>query len=138
MTIFGRLQLVACMVAGLAAVTVPHAARAEWGAIAAGINRTPGNVYVWGTVSVRKALKSEAEAEALERCALDGQVECTIQKTFEGGCGFISTGGTENPPNAGYGIGIGASRENAFQRALSDCEDYGLVCKPPLGDCNMP
>ncbi|WP_134656595.1 DUF4189 domain-containing protein [Xanthomonas fragariae] len=98
-----------------------------WGALAKNASGDMG--FASGKIS-----KSDAQAEAAERCESFESGECKVFEIFYNEC--ISTAVSAS---GHAGIGVAGSKEQASTLAIKECEGgFGGVCKITLAECSRP
>ena len=96
-----------------------------WGAFALGTRKVPSKVAI-GIVNDRKS-EVTAKADALAACEAKG-LPCTIRNTWNGGCGFATTGRVSRH-EAVWGVGP------TPEVATAECKKAGATkCATPEGD----
>ncbi|WDM66464.1 DUF4189 domain-containing protein [Xanthomonas cucurbitae] len=110
-----------------------------WGAIAMG---WVGPVPYYG-VPIGKLSKSDAESDALERCAKKGPKNCAIKLTYFNQCSAIAEPQTvENLiPDGSVTVFVGnASLEGAANQAVGECKaknkSFDVACKVIYNACS--
>ncbi|QXG50074.1 DUF4189 domain-containing protein [Pseudomonas viridiflava] len=112
-----------------------------WGAIAMG---WVGPIPYYG-VPVGKLSKSDAESDALERCAKKGPKNCEIKLTYFNQCSAIAEPQTaENLiPDGSATVFVGnASLDGAANQAAEECKvrnkNFDVGCKVIYNACSNP
>lgn len=104
--------------------TPPRPRRDYWGAVAVALTED----HVAAGVAWNDETQDQAEERALAQCNERGVSGCHVVGTFRnGGCGFVTTGHSDD--SVGWGIGATADAANEA------CTSRGLDCKPPAGGC---
>ncbi|WP_234878685.1 DUF4189 domain-containing protein [Xanthomonas citri] len=110
-----------------------------WGAIAMG---WVGPIPYYG-VPIGKLSKSDAESDALERCAKKGPKNCAIKLTYFNQCSAIAEPQTvENLiPDGSTTVFVGnASLEGAAHQAAEECKaknkNFDVACKVIYNACS--
>lgn len=109
--------------------------KTTWGAIA--LAESTGDVGV----VVGKYLESEAQHEAMNRCAEHGAKDCKLQFAYENQCAVIAWASEDGQLVGGAAVVRGGpSIEDATQGALASCSSRrnGGECKIVYSDCTKP
>ena len=109
---------------GLNAPTPSRPKRDYWGAVAVALT----DDHVAAGIAWNHRTEGEAQSRAIEQCNEQGVPGCHIVGSFRnGGCGYVTTGHSDD--SVGWGMGSTA------EAASENCESRGLDCKPPAGGC---